>query len=814
MSERAIVMRSESIDWAAYIEAVARRLCGEPNQKLSSREELRFGTNGSLAVFIAGEYRGTWHSFEPPENGGGVLDLIRYKLGVSNGAAIDWLKSELKVDMPERAQPTRLGRLVATYDYFDEQGELLYQACRFDPKDFRQRRPKDGGGWEWNVKSVRQVPYRLPQILAEPDRAVFVVEGEKDVEALERVGLLATCNSGGAGKWRAEHAKYLRGRSVIVLPDNDEAGRAHANDVVRSLLDQRPEQVFLIQLPGLPEKGDVSDWLDAGGTREALLALVDAAEPAQEMPEPADENDSRPVIRINADALHETASLAEQALKSSGLPLYTRSGSIVRPAIDDVEAARGRRTKIARLVKIPLANMVDMLARAARWEKWETRTKTWIKTSPPEQIAGMVLARDGEWVLPPISGVITTPTLRPDGSLLTTEGYDRETRLLLLSPPSMPPTILRPTRDDALKALTLLQDLLSEFCFVDEASKSVALSGFITPVIRGAITVAPLHAARAPTPGSGKSYLADIAAAIAIGQRAPAMGAGKTEEELEKRLAAALLSGVSIISLDNVNGELGGDALCQMVERPIVNIRPLGKSQNIQIEARTTVFANGNNMLILGDMVRRVIQASLDTEDERPELRQFKKDPVSMVLADRGKYVAACLTIVRAYHASGFPGRLSSLASYEDWSLLVRSALVWLGCADPVNTMQTARDEDPILREINDVFGEWEQVIGLDKVLSVTEIIKMAEEIEYEYEDNNGYQKRTPKGAVNPAFRDALMAICRDRAGLSSRRLGRWLVRNKGRPVSGRRIEGRYDSHRKTFDWVLVAVVAGNEKPR
>lgn len=273
-------MRSEAVNWAAYIEAVARRLCGEPNPHLSHGTELRFGSHGSLSVRTD---KGTFYDHEN-EVGGGTLDLIRHKLGISNGAAVDWLKSELRVEMPEtQTNVARRGRIVATYDYFDEHGELLLQAVRYDPKDFRQRRPKEGGGWEWTTRGVRQVPYRLPQISAAPERTVFIVEGEKDVEALEAIGFLATCNAGGAGKWRAAHAEWLKGRDVIVLPDNDDAGRAHADDVVRSLL-PIAASVCVVDLPGLSDKGDVSDWLAAGGTRDELLNLVDAAEPVREMP--------------------------------------------------------------------------------------------------------------------------------------------------------------------------------------------------------------------------------------------------------------------------------------------------------------------------------------------------------------------------------------------------------------------------------------------------------------------------------------------------------------------------------------------------
>ncbi|MEX0979297.1 MAG: hypothetical protein WDZ48_10615, partial [Pirellulales bacterium] len=102
------------------------------------------------------------------------------------------------------AQTNGKPQIVATYDYRDEAGELLFQVVRYDPKDFKQRRPKAGGGWEWSVKGVRVFPYRLPELLAEPTRPVFVVEGEKDVDNLTRIGVLATCNAGGAGKWTAE----------------------------------------------------------------------------------------------------------------------------------------------------------------------------------------------------------------------------------------------------------------------------------------------------------------------------------------------------------------------------------------------------------------------------------------------------------------------------------------------------------------------------------------------------------------------------------------------------------------------------------
>jgi putative DNA primase/helicase len=169
-------------------------------------------------------------------------------------------------------------REVAAYPYTDETGELLYEVVRFAPKDFRQRRPDGRGGWIWKLGDTRRVLYRLPQILegARSGRWVFVVEGEKDADRLAALGLIATCNPGGAGKWRPEYAETFRGAKVAVLRDNDTPGRGHAQSVAESVRGVAKD-VRVVELPGLPEHGDVSDWLEAGGTVEQLERLILAA---------------------------------------------------------------------------------------------------------------------------------------------------------------------------------------------------------------------------------------------------------------------------------------------------------------------------------------------------------------------------------------------------------------------------------------------------------------------------------------------------------------------------------------------------------
>ncbi|HSZ57571.1 MAG TPA: hypothetical protein VK797_18045, partial [Tepidisphaeraceae bacterium] len=172
---------------------------------------------------------------------------------------------------------TLSSHLVAHYDYRDEQGTLRYQVLRYDPKDFSVRTVAGKSLWEGG--RYPRIPYRLPELLAsDPTQTVYVVEGEKDVDRLWSLGLPATCNAFGGGKhkWTRGHARYLRGRPVVILPDNDATGREHGLAVARSLR-RIAKSIKLIKLPGLSRKGDVSDWLDAGHTLQELLALVKAA---------------------------------------------------------------------------------------------------------------------------------------------------------------------------------------------------------------------------------------------------------------------------------------------------------------------------------------------------------------------------------------------------------------------------------------------------------------------------------------------------------------------------------------------------------
>jgi hypothetical protein len=176
--------------------------------------------------------------------------------------------------------------VVARYDYCDEAGELLFQVIRFEPKTFRQRKPDDTpGGWRWKLGDVRRVLYKLPELIEgiAAGHPVFIVEGEKDVLALNKLGTVATTNPGGAGKWRPEFSEALRGADVVLVPDNDDAGWDHVNQI-GAQLHGVAARVRVLMLPGLAPKGDISNWVGSGGTREKFDELV-AQAPEWKLPQ-------------------------------------------------------------------------------------------------------------------------------------------------------------------------------------------------------------------------------------------------------------------------------------------------------------------------------------------------------------------------------------------------------------------------------------------------------------------------------------------------------------------------------------------------
>jgi hypothetical protein len=303
-----------------------------------------------------------------------------------------------------------------------------------------------------------------------------------------------------------------------------------------------------------------------------------------------------------------------------------------------------------------------------------------------------------------------------------------------------------------------------------------------------------MHAFTSPVMGSGKSFLVDIASVIGTGREASVIAQGQTPEETEKRLGAILRYGDPLISIDNCEQPVGGEFLCQLLTQPIVRVRILGLSEAPELSTNTMVFCTGNNLTVSGDMSRRMILCSLDPKQERPELRDFKRNPVDIIKADRGLYVHGALTILRAYRQAKGVTQPKPLASFGDWSDTVRGALIWLGMADPVATMELVRESDTKLEELATVLTEWEEVLRSER-MSVAQIIKTANKRETSNFAGGDYQ--------NEGLRDALLTVAGAGGDISPKRLGKWLSANKDRIVGGRLIR-RDAVFEKVAHWKLV----------
>ena len=506
-----------------------------------------------------------------------------------------------------------------------------------------------------------------------------------------------------------------------------------------------------------------------------------------------------PTIYLEDGQLPRAVTEIEKALVAAEAPIFSRAGMLVEPIKETRLAADGYKTVVARLRPLCPDSLLEPIAEATILQRYNGKRKRWVHVDPTLQLARLILTRERRWTFPRIAGVITTPTLRPDGSLLATEGYDQRSELYLMSSLKLPPIPERPTKEQALEALEHLTDLFREFSFSNKEGKkrlnqSVALSGLLAASVRGSLPTAPLHLIRADTPGTGKSYLIDVIAIITTGWYCPVITASKSMEETEKRIGAVLLEGISLISLDNCTHDLSGELLCQLSERPVVRIRVLGQSAMPSCECHTMVFATGNNIGFRGDMVRRGLVCDLEALDERPELRKFDNDALEAATIDRADYLAASFTIIRAYLAAGAPEVCGPLGSYSAWSKMVRSPLVWLGMPDPAASMETARAEDPVLADMREFFDLWiDYELGLDTPYITNRIIELA--------------CAPPSGFNQPVFEEFLLRIAAGRDGkISSKRLGEWLRRISGRVVTRaaddcryRLVTGRVNAARATF---------------
>jgi bifunctional DNA primase/polymerase-like protein len=355
-----------------------------------------------------------------------------------------------------------------------------------------------------------------------------------------------------------------------------------------------------------------------------------------------------------------------------------------------------------------------------------------MEISVPRQLVMQLLAMETLWRMPWLEGVVEAPTMRLDGTLLTKGGYDEKTGVWYDDRhiPNIPAFIDNPTRDDALRALDVLKDILDEFPFEDDVSRSVALAAIITAMLRRVLSFSPGFLFDAPGQSNGKTLLADVVAMIPTGREAGVAQWSGDSEEQRKSLGSIIMAGDSVVNFDNCTVPIGGGAICSVITaKGTFQDRILGGHDRMSVPVCTTFIFGGNNITVKDDMGTRVVRCRLDAKCEFPDLRQFKrKDLLTYVKENRGKLIHAVLTIVRAHVVAGKPCVDQIKGRFGQWNEYVAAPLVWLDMPDPTASRQNVIADDTVRQARIAVMEAWRDRFGIDKWVTAKEIGKEDEE--------------------------------------------------------------------------------------
>lgn len=502
----------------------------------------------------------------------------------------------------------------------------------------------------------------------------------------------------------------------------------------------------------------------------------------------------RRVIRHEPGRLPEVLDQIGAALAEADCNLFSYASQLVRL----YPAPKSTRNGVARahgsLILHPVdgAHLGELATRAAYHERYDARSGTYKQCDCPRRAADAYLSR-GNWTEQrALAGFVEAPTVTLDDRLIDQPGYDKETGLFLAfeAIPGYSPPPLKPTAQQANKAVDDLLQSVIHFPFVDESDRSAFLAGVMSGLLRRILPAAPMMAITAPTPGTGKTLIAETFAIVATGRRASVLSLGHDDAESEKRLAGVLMAGDACITLDNIERPLKGDLLCQVCTQQFVRLRPLGASGMVNIPTHALLVATGNNLSIVGDLKRRVVLIRMDAGQERPEQRSFDCDHLEYVQTHRGELIRAALTITLAYLGAGAPAipGLHPLGGFERWDRMVRRPLVWLGLLDPLKASEGLRDQDPDLEAMRLLFAAWHELYG-NAPKTTAEVVAAG-----------GESAPMTSSYNNPDLRDALYLVCSEKP--NPRRLGQWLSNHCDRIVDGLALKkAGKDSRTKVVRW-------------
>ena len=541
--------------------------------------------------------------------------------------------------------------------------------------------------------------------------------------------------------------------------------------------------------------------------------------------------DERPLIEHNEIDIRRVLREAETALLEADAPVFQRGGQHVHVyRLEKEEREDGENGKIKwfrpagalgiRPVSAARLRLyLDEYIRFFKERKGKDDKPERARVPAPFTVARDYAAMIDECRLRVLRGVVETPTLRADNSVLETPGYDRQSGLLFdpggVTFPSVPE---HPTKTDAEAALKIIDEIIKGFPFDGNPnglakcpSRSVALSMIITALACRTLSAVPLHLGDAPVAGNGKTLLVDCAAIVATGKELAKMAQGRDEAEDEKRLVGALLRGDGLLLVDNIEQPIGGDFLCSVITESVVQVRPLGQTGQVDVPTNLLICATGNNIKVRGDMTRRCVKCRIDAGKERPEERDFRGDLRAYVRKHRAELVVAGLTILRAFAVA--PDRqdviddLAPYGSFTEWSDRVRGALVWLGEHDPCETRELIRDDDPVTAGLAGLVAAWTASLGTGEVKpnsnpdwhTTTQIVAAANEA-----DPHDYS-----GLMRPLLHGSLTAVMP--RGVTPDGLGRYLSRFVDRVVGKHRLRKRKNPETRQAEYLIEVVGPGSQ---
>ena len=516
--------------------------------------------------------------------------------------------------------------------------------------------------------------------------------------------------------------------------------------------------------------------------------------------------DDRPVIQITTEE-HEVNAEAVRSLTRDA-SLFQRAGMLVH-VVRDPEAGRAKVARppdAPRIVPLPAAVLREKLTRCARWEKWSKTEKAWQPAHPPEWTIAATHTR-GEWTgVRPIDGIVETPVFRRDGTILDRPGYDAATRLVFEPTEEFLPVPENPTRDDAVRAASELLEVVCDFPFASSEHAAAWAAGLLTPLARAAFMgPAPMFVADANAPASGKTLLMDAIAAVAQGREFSRTTNCASDEEWKKQITSIALAGDPMVLIDNVSGGLGSASLDAALTGSTWSDRILGKNEKPSLRLTTLWYASANNVVLKGDLFRRVLQIRLNCLDEHPESRTdfHHPDLLGWIRRERPRLVRAALTILRAYHVAGRPDMgVSPWGSYEEWVRLVPHALVFAGFADPTRTRQSFADA--AATEVGALRG---LVLGLAG-MGLPSSGYTVREILLKLERDSGNADFNGQPDPHAELRAALDELAPAQPGkpYDARKVGKQLQKYRGRVVAGQYVERVGETRDSAARWAVLSV--------